>query len=86
MTDLHTAAFDLVSQALTRYIDLPAHGIQMSSVLKDMGVDSLTLAELLFELEDRIGQQIPDVATQPVLVSDVVALLVPYLAAHQPAA
>ncbi len=86
MTDLHTVAFDLVTQALTRYIDLPADGIQMSSVLKDMGVDSLTLAELLFELEDRIGQQIPDVTTPPALVSDVVALLVPYLAAHQPAA
>ena len=86
MTDIHTAAFDLVAKAITRYIDPPAEGIQMSSVLKDMGVDSLTLAELLFELEDRIGQQIPDVATPPVLVSDVVALLVPYLAAHQPAA
>lgn len=85
MTDLHTTAFDLVTQALMRYIDPPAEGIQMSSVLKDMGVDSLTLAELLFELEDRIGQQIPDVATPPVLVSDVVDLLVPFLAAHQPA-
>lgn len=86
MTDLHTAALDLVTQALTRYIELPAEGIQMSSVLKDMGVDSLTLAELLFELEDRIGQQIPDVTTPPVLVGDVVTLLVPYLAAHQSAA
>ena len=86
MTDLHATAFDLVTQALTRYIDPPVEGIQMSSVLKDMGVDSLTLAELLFELEDRIGQQIPDVATPPVLVSDVVDLLVPYLAAHHPSA
>ena len=86
MTDLHTAAFDLVAKALTRYIDPPAGGIQMSVALKDIGVDSLTLAELLFELEDRIGQQIPDVATPPVLVSDVVELLVPYLAAHQSAA
>lgn len=81
MNDLQQTALGLVTEALTRYIDLPRDGLQMSSVLKEIGVDSLTLAELLFELEDRVGQAIPDLATQPITVSDVVSLLQPYLQA-----
>jgi len=81
MNDPQQTALGLVTEALTRYIDLPRDGLQMSSVLKEIGVDSLTLAELLFELEDRVGQAIPDLATQPITVSDVVALLQPYLQA-----
>lgn len=81
MNDLQQTALGLVTEALTRYIDLPRDGLQMSSVLKEIGVDSLTLAELLFELEDRVGQAIPDLASQPITVSDVVTLLQPYLQA-----
>lgn len=79
MSDTQNKALGLVTDAISRYIDLPPEGLQMSSVLKDIGVDSLTLAEMLFELEDRLGQPIPDQATPPVTVNDIVTLLQPYV-------
>jgi hypothetical protein len=41
----------------------------------------LTLAELLFELEDRLGVSIAETSTLPTLVSELVTLVEPYLGA-----
>ncbi len=79
---------NLVRQALVRYSDTPSDQIQLDTVLADIQVDSLTLAELLFELEDRLNTTIADATEVPKLVSDVVTLILPYLdnAAFQNAA
>ncbi len=74
---------DLVRQALIRYTDTPTEQIQLDSVLADLQIDSLTLAELLFELEDRLCTPIAEATEVPKRVSDVVALILPYIGEEQ---
>ena len=42
---------------------------------------SLSLAELLFELEDRVGAAMAEPTARPQTVADVLALIEPHLAA-----
>ena len=79
MTDKAELALQLVRQALCRYIDVPPEQIERETVLKSVGVDSLTLAELLFELEDRLGKSMPDPAAPPQKVQDIIDILMPHL-------
>lgn len=79
MNSKTTYAFGLVQQALSKYTDIPDGGIQMDTALLDLQIDSLTLAELLFELEDSVGTSISDVATPPKLVGELVALVEPFI-------
>lgn len=79
MTDKTSATLDLVRQALSRYIDTPPADVTPDDNLKAMGVDSLTLAELLFELEDRLGSPIAETPEVPQTVGDVVTLILPYV-------
>jgi acyl carrier protein len=74
-------AFTLVRQALTKYTETPEAHIERTTTLADIDIDSLTLAELLFELEDRLGVSMAETATLPTLVSELVDLVEPYLAA-----
>lgn len=77
MADPKEAALALVRDALTRYIDTPPQGIQPDTRLVDLSVDSLTLAELLFELEDKVGKPISDIPNPPQRIADVVDWLAP---------
>jgi acyl carrier protein len=80
-TPLPADGFTLVRQALTKYTDTPAAQIELTTALADIDIDSLTLAELLFELEDRLGVSIAETSTLPTLVSELVTLVEPYLGA-----
>lgn len=80
------SALELVRQALSHYADVAPELIVPEVRLDAIGVDSLTLAELLFELEDQIGLTIPEGRTAPHLVSDIVRLIEPYLEQAQAAA
>jgi len=82
MTDKTNDALSLVREALARYTDAPTDQIQMDSALADLQIDSLTLAELMFELEDRLGTSISETGTVPKLISDLVAIVEPLLPAQ----
>jgi acyl carrier protein len=74
----HTAhALNLVRQALGKYTDTPIDNIQLDTVLVDIQIDSLTLAELLFELEDQLHTTISETGSLPQHVSDLVELILP---------
>lgn len=79
MNHKETYALNLVRQALSRYTDTSSDQIQLASSLADLDVDSLTLAELLFELEDHLGTSIPETTAAPKLISDIVTLIEPYI-------
>ncbi len=79
MNDKTAYALNLVRQALARYTDTPAEQIQPESSLIDLQIDSLTLAELLFELEDRLGATISESTTAPRLISDILMLVEPFI-------
>ena len=57
-----------------------------SAVLADLGVDSLMLAELMFEAEDNLGISIDSDVDIPKTVGDMVSLLDGLLAAKAAAA
>lgn len=77
MNDQTAYALNLVRQALSHYTDAPINNIQLDTALADIQIDSLTLAELLFELEDRLGTSISETSTLPKHVSDLVELILP---------
>jgi acyl carrier protein len=72
-------ALTLVREALANYTDTPASDIHLDTTLADLQVDSLTLAELLFELEDHLGTTISDVVQAPKQISDIIALIEPFI-------
>jgi acyl carrier protein len=72
-------ALSLVEEALSKYTEIPSGGIQPETLLADLQIDSLTLAELLFELEDRLGTSISEVTQPPKQISEILALIEPYL-------
>ena len=73
-------ALTLVRESLARYTDTPVADMAMDTVLADIQIDSLTLAELLFELEDQLGTTIPEATEVPKQIGDIVALIEPYVA------
>ncbi len=72
-------SLDLVRQALSHYSDAPPAGIVPEAELAALKVDSLTLAELLFELEDRIGVTIAESQSPPRRIGDILALIEPHM-------
>lgn len=76
----HATALDVLRQVLGHYSDAPAEKIVPEAELADLQVDSLTLAELLFELEDRIGVPMAEPAELPKRVSDILLLIEPHMA------
>lgn len=79
MSDIETLTLELVQKALSQYVDAPTQQMTLDAQLQDLQVDSLTLAELLFEIEDRLGVQMADTATVPKTVGDLVRLVQPYI-------
>ena len=72
-------ALTMVREALANYTDTPASDIHLETTLADLQVDSLTLAELLFALEDHLGTTISDVVQAPKQIAEIVALIEPFI-------
>jgi acyl carrier protein len=79
MTSHPTNALDLLRQVLAQFSDVPADQVVPEAELASLQVDSLTAAEMLFELEDRLGQSIADPGAPPRTVADVIALIAPHV-------
>ena len=72
-------ALTMVRDALANYTDTPASDIHLETTLAELQVDSLTLAELLFALEDHLGTTISDVVQAPKQIADIIALIEPFI-------
>lgn len=66
---------DLIRNFLTERLGVEPSQVESTSLLADLGVDSLMLAELMFEAEDRLGIQIPSDLPLPTTVADMQATL-----------
>lgn len=75
-----TTALALLRQVLGHFTDATPEQIVPEAALTDLQIDSLTLAEMLFALEDRLGVAMPEPTERPQTVADVLALIAPYLA------
>ena len=65
----------LIRKALHERLDLPEDQVTLEARLEDLGVDSLGLVELGFELEDHLGIRLPQDYATPVTVGDMVKIV-----------
>lgn len=77
-TTLH--ALNVVRTALARYTDAAPDQMQPDTKLADIQIDSLTQAELLFELEDQLNVRMAEPPAPPQTIADLIALVEPYIA------
>lgn len=66
---------DMIRTFLTDRLGVEPDQVQPASLLADLGVDSLMLAELLFEAEDRMGIDIPSDIEPPKTIADMQAVI-----------
>jgi acyl carrier protein len=85
MTTTPDAALDLLRQVLAQFSDVPPERVVPEAPLTELEIDSLTAAEMIFELEDRLGVSVADSGVLPATVGDVLALIRPHLDARQDA-
>ena len=64
--------FQLVSLAIAKRLNIPASEISIDSELMELGIDSLDAAELLMDLEEKLGVEIEATRTLKT-IKDVVA-------------
>ncbi len=72
---------ELIRQFLHERVGTPHDQVVNDASLADLGVDSLMLAELMFEAEDRLGISIDSNVTVPKTVGNMVQLIDTLLAA-----
>lgn len=68
-------AIELIRQFLVDRLGVAEADVRPDALLADLGVDSLMLAELMFEAEDRLGTEIPSNQTPPSTVAEMVAII-----------
>ena len=66
-----TTSLPTVINLLAKSLRVPEDGITAQTVLADLGADSLTVIELIFDLEEKFEIQIGDERPTLVLVQDI---------------
>jgi acyl carrier protein len=66
---------ELIKKFLNDRLDSVPENITPDSLLVDLGVDSLMLAELMFEAEDNLGISIESDVTPPKTVGEMTILI-----------
>jgi acyl carrier protein len=59
---------DTVRSIIAEQIKIPVDSLDVNTKLKDLGVESLDVIEIIFTLEEKYGIEIPYNANQPVSV------------------
>ena len=71
----------LIRQVIQKYCDAPPEAIVPEATLDALNVDSLSLAEMLFALEDTLGTSIAEPTQRPQTVADLQTLIEPFMGA-----
>lgn len=66
---------ELLKEYLKRHVDNPPENLTLESRLDGIGVDSLALLELIFELEEKHGINVPNDVPMPETVGQLVELI-----------
>lgn len=71
---------ELIQRAIGKYCDcdVPANEIVPDALLADLNLDSLSLADLLFAVEDALNRSIVDLSKRPKTVADLMVLIEPF--------
>ena len=54
------SAYPFLTEVLVEKYDVKAESIHPDATLTELGLDSLSLTELLFDLEDKFGIEVPE--------------------------
>ncbi len=80
---VNPVALALLRQVLGHFSDASPEQVVPEAELASLQVDSLTLAEMLFALEDQIGVTLDEPSVRPQTVADILHLIEPHLASIQ---
>lgn len=69
---------ELIRDYLERHLDNPPENLTPESRLDEVGIDSMALLELIFELEDKYDIHLPDDVSSPETVGQLIALVEQY--------
>ena len=72
-------SLNLLRQVLGKFSDAQPEEIVPEAELAALQIDSLTLAEMLFELEDRVGVSMNEPREVPRTIGDILSLVEPHL-------
>ncbi|MEN9903416.1 MAG: hypothetical protein RL651_2080 [Pseudomonadota bacterium] len=59
--------------------EIPAEKITPEASLEELGIDSLTQLELLFEFEEKLNISLPDVDERPKTIGELISVVEKYL-------
>jgi acyl carrier protein len=65
---------ELLREFVKRRVANPPEEITLESRLEDIGVDSLTLLDLMFDMEDKFGVRMPDDLPRPETVAQLIEI------------
>ena len=74
-------SLSLIRQVIGKYCDAAPEAMVPETTLADLDVDSLSLAEMLFALEDTLGTSIAEPTERPQTVADLQKLVEPFMGA-----
>ena len=60
--------------------EIPPENITPEASLEELGIDSLTQLELLFEFEEKLNISLPDVEERPKTIGELIAMVEKHLA------
>ena len=66
---------ELIKEYINRHVDNPPENLTLESRLNEIGLDSLALLQLLFEVEDKYGVHWPNNVPTPKTVGQLVELV-----------
>ena len=67
---------DKIKEVLADHLDMDTAGITNETTFDDLGIDSLETVEIMMELEDEFGIEIPDEAIEEIkTVGDLVSYI-----------
>ena len=69
---------DLIKDYLNQHLDNPPENLTVESRLDEIGVDSLGLLELLFELEEKYNINVPQDIPTPETVGQLIEIVEKY--------
>jgi acyl carrier protein len=69
----------LIRGALRQYVNVNENDIHEETTLQDLNIDSLTLAELMFEIEDKLETSVKEPEAPLKNIGDIICWIRPYL-------
>ena len=69
---------DLIKDYLSRHADNPPENLTPETRLDELGIDSMSLLELMFEVEDKYNIHLPDDVPTPETVGQFLELMEQY--------